>query len=74
MGCLLGPVVTAWPHCAAQVRVLAASGQLREHAQAFTDSRGGYTARPAEMLAGLLGPAQTTSTQQRQRPKGTAPA
>jgi hypothetical protein len=73
MGSLLGPVVRAWPHCAAQVRVLADSGRLREHAQTFTDARGGHMARPAEMLAGLLGPPQIP-TPQGCRPKGRAPA
>jgi hypothetical protein len=73
MGCLLGPVVRAWPQCATQVRALADSGRLREHAERFTNSRGGYTARPAEMLAGLLG-APTNPTRQRQPPKGKAPA
>lgn len=57
MGCLLGQVVRAWPDCLAQVQALSHSGALQERAEAFMHSRGGFAAHPAEMLAGLLGPA-----------------
>jgi hypothetical protein len=73
MGCLLGPVVQAWPGCLAQVQALSRSGKLQERAAAFVHSRGGFTAHPAEMLAGLLGPAAGPARPARSRPAGDTP-
>lgn len=72
MGCLLGPVVRGWPDCVAKVRALGNSQDLRELARRFTESRGGFTGRPAEFLESVLGPPESHRSKrlaQVQRPR-----
>lgn len=64
LGCLLGPVVRAWPDCVDRVRAVP---DLEQRAEEFWAERSQLAPRPAELVRRLLGPPSRTELQLRRR-------